>query len=233
MRAPRTAAGGRISANPGVWSTAIIAVNILFFLLVEATGGTTRSALFQDAAMVADTVYNPTTGRLIDGFLDGAWWRPVTGAFMHAGLVHLLLNMLAIVIFGRLVEQWLGSTRFVAVYVLSILGSALAVLWFSPGNQLTVGASGAVFGLFAVALVMQIRRREDVRFLVALLVINIGFSFTEGISWQAHLGGFVTGAVIGAVFAFTPRSIRTPVHVVATVGLGAGLAGLLYLPVLA
>ena len=230
VRQPRTVAGGRLSARAGIWSTAIIAINVLVFLIIETTGGTARSTLFAEGAMVADTVMSPNTGNVITGFVDGAWWRPVTGAFLHAGLAHLALNMLAIFIFGRLLEQWLGSARFVAAYVVSILGASLAVLWLSPGNALTVGASGAVFGLFAIALVMQIRMRQDVRFLLALLAINVGFSFMGGISWQAHLGGFVTGALLGIAYAYAPRTHRTVLHAATVLVVGGTVWTLLYLP---
>lgn len=232
QRRPRTVAGGTLSAGVGVWSSVIIAVNVAVFLVVELTGGTSRSAIFLDGAMVADTVRSPQTGQILQGFTDGAWWRPVTSAFLHGSLAHLVLNMLAVFIFGRLVEHWLGSARFVATYVVSLFGASLAVLWWSDGNALTVGASGAVFGLFAMALVWQIRLRQDVRFLLALLIINIGFSLTSGISWQAHLGGFASGAILGVVFAFAPKSSRGLTHPAVVIVVGGAILLALYRPML-
>lgn len=231
VRQPRTIAGGTVPANPGIVSTVIIAVNVLIFFIVEATGGS-LSSLYRDGAMLAETTRYRDDVTARTGFVDGAWWRPLTSAFLHGGLLHLAFNMLAIYIFGTFLERALGLARFIAAYIVSLLGASLLVLWLTPSHVMTVGASGAVYGLFAIALIMLIKARQDVRFLLGLLAINLLISFTGNISWQAHLGGFAVGAVLGLLYAYTPREWRNIAHWGVTAALGITLATLLYLPLL-
>lgn len=210
QRQGRTVAGGTVPRNPGAVSTAIIVVNVGVFLLTMATGGNS-SPIFRQGAMLSSTVMD-LDGTILTGFVDGAWWRPLTSAFLHSGIAHLVMNMVAVYIFGTFLERALGVARYLTAYVLALLGASLAVLLLAPSNVLTVGASGAVYGLFALALVLLIRLKQDVRFLLALLAINLVISFTGGISWQAHAGGFVVGLLLAVAFAYAPRERRTLVH---------------------
>ncbi|MCD4557901.1 rhomboid family intramembrane serine protease [Schaalia sp. lx-100] len=132
-------------------------------------------------------------------------WRFLSTAFLHSGIVHLLFNMSALYFVGISLEQILGKWRFIILYALSAIGGSAAVLaWvlFAPGtyNQITVGASGAVFGLFAAIFVIQKRAGLDTRSIIGLLVVNFLYGFiAPNISWQAHAGGMLTGLLVAWV----------------------------------
>ena len=123
-------------------------------------------------------------------------WRMLTSALVHSmgSPLHLVLNMAVLWLIGRQIEQFLGAAKFVALYVLSAFGGAVAVLFLAAPNSAVVGASGAVYGLFAALWMIGRRLGADTRGITVLIVINFAFSFIgAGISWQGHLGGFLTG----------------------------------------
>ncbi len=144
-------------------------------------------------------------------------WRMVTSAFLHSpdSLLHILLNMYTLWIFGQALEPILGRVRFLAVYLISALGGSVGYLLLNPllvpGQGLVglVGASGAIFGLFGAMLLVQRQRGGDTRQLWVLIAINgvIGFLIPH-IAWQAHLGGLITGGLCAAVLAYAPRGRR-------------------------
>ncbi len=196
VRQPRTMAGGAISTDVGAVTMAIIAVNIAAQLIVMAQGGANSSGLFEWGAMWGY------------GVAQGDYHRLLTAAFLHGGLLHIALNMYALYLFGPYVEHALGRWRFVLTYLtLSIGSSVLVYLWEDP-RVATIGASGAVFGLFGLALIFLIRSKQNINGMLVLLAINGVISLQSGISWQGHLGGFVTGVVLGLVFAYAPRDRR-------------------------
>lgn len=137
-------------------------------------------------------------------------WRMLTSAFVHSQgfILHIVLNMYMLWIFGQALEPALGRIRFLSVYILSAIGGSVGFLLLTPVLPPTgvEGASGAIFGLFGAMLVIQSRRGGDTRQLWLLIVINgaIGFLVPQ-IAWQAHLGGLVTGALCAAVIAYSPR----------------------------
>jgi membrane associated rhomboid family serine protease len=142
----------------------------------------------------------------------GDWWRLFTAPFLHATLWHIGLNMLALWILGGVLEPLLGRARFLAVYLLAALGGATASYLFSDPRLLSVGASGAVFGLLGGVLVALRRLNRDVSGVVVLLMINVVFGFlVPNIDWRAHLGGLLVGAGVTAAFVYAPRRLRTPV----------------------
>lgn len=153
---------------------------------------------------------------LAPGFAAQAPWTVLTSGFAHsmANPAHLVLNMYTLWIFGRMLEPEIGRGRFLAVYLLSLLGGAAAVLLLSPAYTFTVGASGAVFGLFGAVLALALwggrRYRENLAGIVVLIAINTAFGlFQPGISWQGHLGGLVTGVVVmGVLLALRGRGRR-------------------------
>jgi membrane associated rhomboid family serine protease len=164
-------------------------------------------------------------------FTDSEPWRMLTSAFLHSQgfLLHIVLNMYTLWIFGQILEPLLGHVRFLAIYLLSAVGGSAGFLLLTPvypvnGPVGLVGASGAIFGLFGALLVVQRQRGGDIRQLLVLIAINgvIGFMVPQ-IAWQAHLGGLVTGALSAVVIAYTPRGPRqTLIQVI-------GLAGVLTL----
>ncbi|MHA7169253.1 rhomboid family intramembrane serine protease [Arthrobacter bambusae] len=155
-------------------------------------------------------------------------WRMLTSAFVHSQgfVLHIVLNMYMLWIFGQVLEPVLGRIRFLAVYLLSAIGGSVGFLLLTPVIPGTAveGASGAIFGLFGALLVVQSRRGGDTRQLWILIAINgvIGF-VVPGIAWQAHLGGLITGGLCAAVIAFAPRGPRQALLQTAGLALVAGI----------
>jgi membrane associated rhomboid family serine protease len=154
----------------------------------------------------------------------GDWWRPVTAAFLHIGPVHLVLNMLALLIFGSELERQLGRWRFLALYLLSVLGGAAAIQLFGNPAGAVAGASTAIYGLLGGLGVLMLARRQDIRGLVTLLAINVVISFLPGVSLLGHLGGLVAGALAAGMMLLTRR--RPAFQVAALAVLGAVLVAL-------
>lgn len=138
-------------------------------------------------------------------------WRFLTTAFLHSGLFHIAFNMLALFWVGSALEPLLGRWRFASVYLLSAIGGSLAVLAWVLVQPMTlhvatVGASGAVFGLFGAVFVLQKEAGLDTRSVVALLAINLVYGFiASGISWQAHLGGLAAGVCVAWILVRQAR----------------------------
>ncbi|GAA3608989.1 rhomboid family intramembrane serine protease [Kineosporia mesophila] len=147
-------------------------------------------------------------------------WRLITAAFLHStSPLHILFNMYALWITGPYLEQMFGRVRFAALYLVSALGGSIASLVLATPNvtgswvTTTVGASGAVFGLFGAFFVVQRRLNRDATQIVAMIGINFVIGLLlPNIAWQAHLGGLVTGVVTAAVLAYAPRANRTAVQ---------------------
>ena len=135
-------------------------------------------------------------------------WRMLSAGFVHdwTGPLHILFNSYAIWIFGRQLEPMLGPLRFLILYLTSIVGGSVAVLWLSDPVVPVVGASGALFGLMAAFFVIIRATGGNASQLFGLIAINfaLGF-FVSGISWEGHLGGMVAGLLIAVVYARTRR----------------------------
>lgn len=127
---------------------------------------------------------------------DGQWYRLIAGGFLHAGLLHLGMNMFALWIIGQGLEPVIGRLRFVLVYMVALLGGSAGVMLLSPDSP-TVGASGAIFGMFGALLVVQLMRGVNPwqSGIVSLIGVNLLFTFAiPGISIGGHVGGLLTGA---------------------------------------
>jgi len=173
---------------------ALIAINVAVYLAELLTGGGVNGT--------GSTIY--VKGVLFGPFLEqGEWWRLMTAAFLHYGPLHLILNMVALYWFGSLLEERIGSGRFLLVYLVSgLAGSAGALLWPNGFSAPTVGASGAIFGILGAGLVLE-RQRDYVFGGSALGVILINFVFTfsiSGISKGGHIGGLIGGIVCALGF---------------------------------
>ena len=225
VRAPRTLAGGAVSARQGIVSMVLIGTNVAVFVLMLATGDRT-SPLFEQGAMFALSLRGQG-GDLLTGVADGGYWRLLTSAFLHQGTLHILFNMYALYLFGPLVEQALGIRRFIASYFSMAIFASVFVYWLSGPATVTVGASGAIFGLFAMALVLLIRAKQDVTFLLVMLAINAVISLQGNISWQGHLGGFVAGVILGLTFAYAPRERRTQIQLLVFAAMWIGIVAAL------
>ena len=153
-------------------------------------------------------------GALVPAFVlqYGQWWRIFTGAFLHGGLIHIGVNMLSLWFLGRFIEYALGPWRMLAVYVFSLVASGLSVVFFSNPLVPTVGASGAIFGLFGALFAIGFKLgkpgMELVRANVGILVINLIVTFTvPQISWQAHVAGLLAGFGLTYVAYRPPRRL--------------------------
>ena len=159
-------------------------------------------------------------------------WRFLTTAFLHANYMHLGFNMWALWVLGAALEPVLGRWRFTCVYLLSALGGSTMIYWLSwPETDswltLTVGASGAVFGLFSALFIVQRRFGRDTSGIVALVAINAVISFLgANISWQGHLGGLLVGGIVSAIYAWAPRGKRQAVGIAGTIAVAVALVGL-------
>jgi len=218
IRRPRRTTAARVTvAKLGPVTAGLIGANVLAFLITVATAGGQIMANFR-SPIFADFATNPLL------IADGQWWRMLTGAFMHYGLTHLAVNMFSLYILGRDLEQYLGSVRYAAVYFLSAIGGSVAVVLFGLPLQSVAGASGAIFGLLGATGVALYQRKANLRSLFAILLINAVISLLPGISLAAHAGGFVIGAVAGAIVIYGKR--RGQLVTAGLVVLGAVLVGL-------
>ncbi|WOO97061.1 rhomboid family intramembrane serine protease [Micrococcus terreus] len=135
-------------------------------------------------------------------------YRMLTSAFLHSlgTPMHILFNMFTLWMIGQTLEPALGRVRFLTLYLVSALGGSVAVLWLSEPTVPVVGASGAVYGLFAALFMVLRATGGQVSSIVALIVVNLVISFMgSNISWQGHIGGLVTGAAVAAAMTLIPR----------------------------
>ncbi len=158
-------------------------------------------------------------------------WRFLTAAFLHSpgSVLHIVFNMVALWTVGPYLEGTLGRARYLTLYLVSAVGASVGAVALAPvvggWNQAMVGASGAVFGLFGAVLVVLRRLGRSAGGIIGVIVLNGVLSLVlPGIAWQAHLGGLVTGALLGAAFAYAPAARRRPVAVLASVVVVVALA---------
>jgi len=178
-------------------TVAIIAVCAIAFLATGSfgVGGGGGDALFRRLALFGPAV------------AAGDWWRLVTSGFLHAGILHIAFNMYLLWILGQLLEPALGSRRFAALYFTSLLWGSFGALVVEP-DVLTVGASGAIFGLMGAAAVdLRSRGYNVLKTDIGILILfNLGLSFVlSNVSIGGHVGGLIGGALVGAVFLAADR----------------------------
>lgn len=154
-------------------------------------------------------------------------WRVVTAALVHSTALpfHLLFNMLALFVVGRALEPLIGPLRFIVLYLLSAAAGSAAVMMLADPLRSVIGASGAVFGLFAAYIVIARRLGGDVTSMLVIVGINLvlGF-FIGGVSWQSHVGGLIGGALIALILVNTRRRQQ---RVLQAIMLGAFALGLI------
>jgi membrane associated rhomboid family serine protease len=204
-----------IYADPTV-TYVLIAVNVLLF--IGATAGGSSFAGGPGGSVAADlALFGPAVEA-------GDWWRLVTSGFMHAGVIHILFNMYILYWLGTMLEPVLGHVRFVALYLASLLCGSFGVLLLSP-NSVTVGASGAVFGLMGAAFVLQRLRGVDpmASGIGPVILLNLAITFIiPGISIGGHLGGLAGGAATAFLMDQASRRRRgVALPVAACVAVGA------------
>ncbi|HYJ68064.1 MAG TPA: rhomboid family intramembrane serine protease [Nocardioidaceae bacterium] len=216
-RAPRTLGGGLLPSRSGIVTKILIGLNVLGYIAVLATQTDVDGwSQVEDKGVLLPVGTTFSDVGHVGGVADGEYWRLLTAAFLHASILHILFNMYALAVFGPMLEQALGYVRFLALYLTTAIASSVTVYWLSPEHQVTVGASGAIFGLFGASFAVLRKRGLDLSPLFMLLAINLFITFAvPNISWQGHIGGLVCGLVLGGVVAYAPREHRNLVQGVA------------------
>jgi membrane associated rhomboid family serine protease len=226
-RSSPTYTPGSLPGGRPIASYTLIALNVLIFVaqLVTIKGG--ASPVWNMESSVGDEgiLYGPSVAA-------GEWWRLIAGGFLHGGIVHVGMNMYVLYMIGPQLERLLGTWRFVGLYFASLLGGALGVILLSP-YSMTLGASGAIFGLLGAAAAYQLSHRVNIwrSGLGSLIVINLIITFTFGayISIGGHLGGLLGGAAVGfALFQLEQRGVPAIAGVFVALGAAALFAAVTY-----
>ncbi len=200
-----TGAAGGIAAGGSPATFVLIGISVLAYFLETATGAggfsSTGSSVVSDFGLVGAAV------------ADGEWYRLVTSSFLHAGIMHLAFNMIALYFLGRILEPSIGTVRFVMVYFASMLAGSLGAVLLSSNLVVTVGASGAVFGIFGATFI--IARGRGLHHIASqigvILGINLLLTFTiSGISIGGHLGGLIGGLLCGLLIVAGERGRLGP-----------------------
>jgi membrane associated rhomboid family serine protease len=130
------------------------------------------------------------------------YYRLFTSLFLHLDVLHIAFNMISLLIVGPAVEVMLGKGRFLTLFLLAGLGGNVLSYLIAPENQVSAGASGAIFGVFGAYVVLARIRRQPMGPVVALIVINLVIGFTGNVEWQAHVGGLITGSVLALAYHY-------------------------------
>jgi membrane associated rhomboid family serine protease len=201
-RVARTVYGGRVRPGvaPGLVTKVLIAINVAVFIATSASGAnpinghTGSSTVYDRFALVPIQVAH------------GQWYRLITAAFLHYGILHIGFNMFALWITGPQLEAVLGRLRFATLYVLAGIGGSILSVALGPFDEQAAGASGAIFGLFAALYIVARHLNLQTGGIAATIVFNLIFTFSvSNIDWRGHVGGLITGAVIAAIFAYAPK----------------------------
>jgi membrane associated rhomboid family serine protease len=221
----------------------LVALNVFVYFAELATGAgvnATSGWIFQHGALVLNGYYvNDTIGSLpagvtsadtgvpLIGVENGEWWRLMTAAFLHYGPIHLAMNMLALWWLGTPVEMALGRVRFLLVYLVSGLAGSAGALVASP-HAVTVGASGAIFGILGALLVLEYQVTGSLAGqAMVLIVINLAFTVAvPNISIGGHIGGLIAGILATiALVAFRQQypAVGTPGLIRGAIVLGIGV----------
>jgi len=208
----------------------LIGLNVAAFLLqiLSGSGGfnATSGSVFIDGALCGNAIGD---GGICGGVIEtsgGEWWRIITSGFLHGTIIHLGLNMFALYVLGQVLEPAIGTARFVAVYLVALIAGSVGALLLSNPAQFTIGASGAVYGLFLATIVIARQRgmNQVVTQLGFWLVLNLVFTFSvPNISIGGHLGGMVGGALGALLVVAAERRISRRETLPVELGLLAGL----------
>lgn len=196
----------------------LINVTVLIFIAMVVSGTNLLLPKSEDLLNWGAN-YRPLT-------LEGQWWRLLTSCFLHIGILHLLFNMYALLYVGLLLEPYLGRTRFLAAYLISGIAASMTSLYWNSW-VVSAGASGAIFGLYGVFIALLLGNILDKSVKKAMLtsaLIFVGYSLLNGfrskgaIDNAAHIGGLVSGLLIGAVFLLSLRDYENLIKKYSTIG---------------
>jgi membrane associated rhomboid family serine protease len=189
----RSAVGLRVRGGKPIVTYSLIGLNVAIFLVGSAVG---------EEGWVYRLGLNPST-------VGSEPWKLFTSGFAHFDVAHIGLNMLALFQFGFVVEALLGHLRFAILYVASLLGGSLMIAMIGKPHTLHAGASGAIFGVLAAFVVLSLNLKRPAYDVMAMggLWLVLGF-VVPGMSWEGHLGGAITGAVVALVFVWLGEAAR-------------------------
>lgn len=180
-------------------TTIIIGLNTIAFIITLILGGFSEANLIRMGGLIPSYVLD-----------QHEYIRLVATVFLHGGFVHFLMNMLALYYLGNALEDAIGPWKFTLVYALSGLASSFAVLLLSPANQLTVGASGAIYGIMGGLLMITFLRPrwytpQSVRSIRTMMILNLGITVVvPNISISGHIGGLLMG--IALIWLLLPKN---------------------------
>ncbi|MFT3888389.1 MAG: rhomboid family intramembrane serine protease [Arachnia sp.] len=212
--------GGRRSANPRLTTFVLIGLNAAVWIFLQVMGVSERiiDALALSPAnrcqIVDGQFYIDRTVCLAQGYewghgLASEPWQLLTNGFLHIEAMHLLFNMVVLFMLGPTLEMIFGRARFLATYLVALLGGSAAVMLFTDPYTQTLGASGAIYGLIGAILLVAVKHHGNVRNILFWLGLNIVFTFLwPNVSWQGHLGGFLGGVAVAAVLMYVPKEKR-------------------------
>jgi membrane associated rhomboid family serine protease len=255
MRQPRSSFGGGARAGAaGSVTKILIGANVVVFVLAVLSAASLDAAVtsmmtplhgigaeigyFPDypngvrlspwVVVVEGQAFVDLFGQTVSApiLVGGGYYRMLTAMFLHFGVIHLLFNMVVLWMLGRVLERDLGPARFLSAYLLSGLAGSVAVYLFSFGTA-TAGASGAVYGLFGLMIMVNRKLRRDNQGIYVLLGINLVLTVVWNFSLAGHVGGLIGGLVCGAILTFTPRE-RRQLHWVGFAVLLAALAAITF-----
>ncbi|WP_327235578.1 rhomboid family intramembrane serine protease [Streptomyces sp. NBC_01317] len=203
---PRTVVGATVARDPRLLTKILVALNVVVFVIA------TQSGDFVDRFDLVGKYFDLMAGHDV-GVADGQWYRLITATFLHEQVWHIGFNMLSLWWIGGPLEAALGRARYLALYLISgLAGSALTYL-LAAQNAPSLGASGAIFGLFGATAVLMRKLKYDLRPVIGLLVVNLIFTFSiPDIAWQAHIGGLVAGTLVAVGLVHAPRERRALVQ---------------------
>jgi membrane associated rhomboid family serine protease len=205
---PHLRARSLLRGGPAYAAYALIGLNVVVWLVSSVLDRRVGASGFANEFTGEWGLYPPLVG-------VGEWWRLVTGGFLHAGALHLGMNMFVLYLVGSAIEPAIGRVRFVVSYLVALVGGALGVvLLFEPTQGLTVGASGAIFGMFGLLAVYQLTRGINPLHsgLGPIVLLNLIITFAvPNISIGGHLGGLFSGAIVGGILFAGRRLEQQPV----------------------
>ncbi|WP_406025359.1 rhomboid family intramembrane serine protease [Nocardioides sp. NBC_00850] len=226
VRQPKRFTGARVGFRALPVTFSLIGANVLVWLSIILTGGSgSRIADFiairlqgycltpDGGFAVPNDVCRASGYTWMPGVDDGAVWQVLTSMFTHVSIIHLAVNMLSLYMLGSFLEPIVGRLRFLVFYLISGLAGSALVVWASAPAGSTVGASGAIFGLLGVLVVLFVRAGQSLAPLLPVLLINAGITFFgNGISWQGHVGGFVGGLVVAWIYTSLRADRKAPLQ---------------------
>jgi rhomboid protease GluP len=180
----------------------IIAINILVFILMAINGA--------GIIELNPTVHVNWGSNYSSLTLSGDWWRLLTSVFIHFGIIHLAMNAYAFYMAGVYLEPMLGKARYIVAYLCTGVLASLTSLWWHKEGVNSAGASGAIFGMYGVFLALLFTNLIPKQMRTALLqsigvfvVYNLVYGMKSGVDNAAHIGGLVSGLIIGFVYYLT------------------------------